>query len=297
MFIGTRNNPDTTCLESYLKAWHTTGGAAYVTGQLERGGKEKTLHLQFFLQFPKPGKRITALSKHDSKAHYEVVKINNGADEYCNKEDTRVDGPWSFGVKPARQNLKGDVARRNAELIAKGAEQAVLDGDIRLEQYRSVSAAIDQIKLKTLKPYTPSHDRGVWIYGPSRTGKSTHARDKYSDHFDKQQNKWFDGYTGQKTIILDDLDQDVLGHHLKRWMDVHPCNGECKGSTIPLQHDWFVVTSNQSIEELFKNKPEMIQPIQERCKNRIYHFDQPFKFMKKQETEELVDELSDKVKN
>lgn len=50
------------------------------------------------------------------------MKVNNGADDYCNKEDTRVEGPWTFGVKPARLNKAGDKKRRNAELLEKGAE-------------------------------------------------------------------------------------------------------------------------------------------------------------------------------
>lgn len=109
-------------------------------------------------------------------SHFEAVKYNNGADTYCNKDDTRLDGPWTFGAKPFKNNVKGDVAERNKSLIAKGAEQAVLDGDIRLEQYRNVSAAIEEINLKMQEPYCPGHDRGMWIYGPSRTGKSSWAR-------------------------------------------------------------------------------------------------------------------------
>lgn len=34
--------------------------------------------------------------------HIESVYRDNGADEYCLKEETRVDGPWEFGVKPKR---------------------------------------------------------------------------------------------------------------------------------------------------------------------------------------------------
>lgn len=232
MYLGTLNNPTSHYpefdLAQYLEAWHTQGKAVFVTGQLEKG-ESGTPHVQMFLQFAKPGIRITALKKHCKHARFDVVKFNNGADEYCNKEDGRLDGPHTYGIRPARKNLKGDTARRNNEIIAKGAEQAVRDGDIRLESYIQVERAINQIKLKSQVPYCPNHDRGVWIHGPSRTGKSTYARATYPDAYDKIQNKWFDGYAGQKAIILDDLDTDVLGHHLKRWMDVHACNGEVKG--------------------------------------------------------------------
>ncbi len=120
-FIGTLNNIEPVMCESYLQKWHTAG-CEYVTGQLEKG-KEGTVHLQFFLNFGgKAKKRISALKKHCPKAHFEPVLKDNGAAKYCNKEDTRLDGPWTFGVEPAQRNVKGDVARRNQALIAKGAE-------------------------------------------------------------------------------------------------------------------------------------------------------------------------------
>ena len=46
--------------------------------------------------------------------------VNNGADDYCNKEETRVEGQWSFGQKPARLNKAGDKARLNRELLEMG---------------------------------------------------------------------------------------------------------------------------------------------------------------------------------
>lgn len=51
------------------------------------------------------------LKKHCGHSHFEGVKVNNGADAYCMKEDTRVEGPWTFGVRPAQLNKKGDLAR------------------------------------------------------------------------------------------------------------------------------------------------------------------------------------------
>ncbi len=49
------------------------------------------------------------------------------------------------------------------------------------------------------------------------------------------------------------MDTPALGHFLKIWADGAPCKGEVKGATINLQHHKFVVTSNFSIEKLFKD--------------------------------------------
>lgn len=80
--------------------------AAYVCGQLEEG-KEGTRHVQFFLNF-KESVRLAGLKKLCASAHFEPVFVNNGAHTYCMKEDTRVAGPWEFGVKPVQRNNKVD---------------------------------------------------------------------------------------------------------------------------------------------------------------------------------------------
>lgn len=71
-WLCTLNNPGED-YKDYLEKWHTTGKARYVIGQLEKG-TEGTVHLQYFLNFQKPGVRMAALKKHCSKSHFEMVK-------------------------------------------------------------------------------------------------------------------------------------------------------------------------------------------------------------------------------
>lgn len=51
---------------------------------------------------------MSYLKKIDNKIHLEPVRINNGAHDYCMKEETRIDGPWEFGTKPVQRNNKKD---------------------------------------------------------------------------------------------------------------------------------------------------------------------------------------------
>lgn len=85
------------------------------------------------------------------------------------------------------------------------------------------------------EPYEHDDVRGHWLWGEPGTGKTTFARTEYgppNEVFIKSQSKWWDGYTGQSVVVLDDLDSDCLTHYLKIWADKWACTGEIKGGTV-----------------------------------------------------------------
>lgn len=104
-WLMTLNNPEEDPQE-YLKRFFNKTEAVYVVGQLEQGA-EGTLHIQFFANY-KAKCSAGKIKKFDNKLHIEKVKVNNGADTYCMKEETRVEGPYTFGVKPIKRNDKHD---------------------------------------------------------------------------------------------------------------------------------------------------------------------------------------------
>lgn len=53
-WIGTLNNPDGVVVQEFLERWVLRAKAVYVCGQLERG-EEGTVHVQYHINFKKPG--------------------------------------------------------------------------------------------------------------------------------------------------------------------------------------------------------------------------------------------------
>lgn len=265
-WFATYNNVDTTIARDYLEKWHTQHKATYVVGQVEKG-EEGTVHLQFVVILPKQRQTtLTGMKKKCSKAHFEIPRNIEASIDYCQKEDTRVEGPWTFGIRPAKRNVKGDVARWNKDVLEVGAVEAVDKGYIKVTDIRKLAQALDLYRMLKFKPFEATDVRGEWHWGVSGAGKSHYAHTTYPDAYIKQQNKWFDGYLGQKVILIEDLDTPTIGHYLKIWADKYACTGETKGGNLNLQHEKLIVTSNFSPAMLFKDQVPFIEPILRRFK-------------------------------
>jgi len=215
-WIGTCNNPDPGTYEDYMRAWskHTV----YCNGQLEVAPTTGTPHMQYFLHF-KEATRMSALKKICKRSCFKRISVNNGADDYCMKEETRVEGPWEFGVRPARLNVKGDKKRRNMELLQIGAEEAVREGMVDIKEYPKLKQAIDLFKNCTQKVAELERMDFHWYYGKPGIGKTKRITDAHPDFYEKSKSKYWNGYTNQDVILIDDIELDetfMLGN-LKMW--------------------------------------------------------------------------------
>lgn len=272
-FILTKNNPEE-APEEFFEVLKRDAVCACM--QLERG-KEGTPHYQAFVSYKTP-RHDTAMRSKFKGCHIEIAKNAMAAWRYCQKEETRVKGevPLTHGIPPAAKNVKGDTKARNEMILEKGVEACVRDGDINIERYKQIKQSVDLFKINTCTAKNREDVCGIWYHGAPGTGKSHKARELYGeDLYLKPQNKWWDGYTGQKYVLLDDFDKQgaCLGHYLKIWGDKYACSGETKGGTIPLQFEKFIITSNYTPEQLWEDT-EMRTAIERRFKKE--HFIAPF---------------------
>lgn len=201
-----------------------------------------TPHLQGYVYFPL-NKRLAACKKLHGKAHWAIAKGSTSQNvEYCSKGGVVTE----LGTRPSDD---GGATGKRMELqrwdeARKAAREGRLDdipSDIYVRYYRTLK---EIARDNMTAPQALSAPCGVWLYGPPGCGKSTGARKRWPDPYCKGQNKWWDGYSDQDAVLLDDFDCAALGHHLKIWADSFPFIAETKGGAIFIRPRTFVVTSN-----------------------------------------------------
>ena len=92
-----------------------------------------------------------------------------------------------------------------------------------------------------------------WIHGPSGVGKSYLVRLAFDNLYEKQNNKWWDGYNNEEVVLLDDFDLSCkkISYCIKIGGEIYRFKAEIKGGVIQPIYKKMIVTSNYSIEELF----------------------------------------------
>ncbi len=255
-FVFTMNNYEDTKLVDELDCRYIIYG--------KEVGASGTPHLQGAVVF-KSARRLPAVIKKMPGCHVEMMHGRlEQAVEYCMK-----DGDWTErGDKPKSQSEKGAGEKRRWKEIREAAEEGRyedIDDEVRFKYDQNIERIRSRaLKARKLQDTETQHE---WYWGDSGTGKSRKARTENPEAYLKMCNKWWDGYTDQETVIIEDLDKkhDVLCHHLKIWGDRYPFPGEMKGSGAVIRPKKIIVTSNYHPSDIWFSDSDL-QPILRRFK-------------------------------
>jgi len=224
-----------------------------------------TPHLQGFVVFNNArhigGVRQVLPGCHVERARGSVTQCV----DYCSK-----DGDFhERGARPISPEAKGDGERARWATALEHARRGTLeeiDPQIFICHYASIKRIeADNMGELLINPHTC----GIWIVGPSGCGKSRGVREKFPDLYPKPLNKWWDGYSGQDEVLIDDVDKSHgqwIGSFLKIWADHYPFIAESKGRSNQIRPKRLLVTSQYTINEVFNHDAALIEAIERRFK-------------------------------
>lgn len=210
-----------------------------------------TPHLQGQVVF-KSQKTRSAVSKLlGPRYHIECTASLFKSIEYCKKEGDF----FEKGTMPACQEAKGNKEKERWAAILAAAQ---------LGRFEEICPKIQVLHGKNLdhvysralraKKLAPTFKQMKWYFGATGTGKSRKAREDNPDAYIKMLNKWWDGYTDQPVVIIEDVDPvmcERMAHWFKIWTDHYPFPCEIKGTVIQVRPETIIVTSNYSLEQCF----------------------------------------------
>lgn len=182
-------------------------------------------------------------------------KIYCGFDDYKKDDKVKLKNPKfeEFGEIP-QQGKRFDLIDIR-DKIAKGVsvEKLTWDEPILYHQYGRTLEKLENIYLRT--QFRNWETKVIWYWGKTSTGKShTVYKDYKSDtHFNLNWNGGFwDGYKGQKTIIINETRGEVPFKELLKICDKWPHSVNIKGKEpVPLLCDKVVITSCKSPTDIY----------------------------------------------
>jgi len=286
-WLGTAHATDATDLEHVDAALSRagTGGSIlrYATWQFEVGEETANLHIQFYIQCRGPKRLTVVQSALDSPdCHLEVVQDDEAAETYCNKEDSRVCGPFKAG-EATSQGSREDLQRARDMVLESRSMRDLAHRDIRA--FAKYTKAWDRL-LNLHRPERFVGTRRFIIHwGIAGAGKSHYARDWCYKHYSVEDiyeiiagnnGVWFDGADNPKCIFIDDFRGSANLHVqiLKLLTDPngHPTQVESKHGRLWICPETVVITSETDPKEWYPRSEWM--GLQRRITN-VRHWSAP----------------------
>lgn len=215
-------------------------GSEYTKGE---DGKEPKHHWQGYVEFNNPMSFNTVKKMlGDENPHVEARKGTAAqASAYCKKE-----GKWKeFGhmSAPGTRNDLMDVAKA----INEGSKVSDL-AQMFPEQFIKYGKGIQAYSAARLK-HTAKEIRDVKVYvlyGPTGCGKTRWAYENFKDLYRLPCGTvWFDGYEGEKVLLIDDLNADPMKVDMfLQMIDRYPFQCPVKGGFTYAMWDTVIITTN-----------------------------------------------------
>ncbi len=218
---------------------------AYLILGRETGEKTQTPHYQGYVCF-ETRKYRTGVKKLFPSAWFKVKRgTSKECIVYCKKEGNYEE----FGTPPVSNTMANKRKWALARKAATTGDFESIPDDLYCRYVHNF------IKIRQLNPISHDDNKSMdnyWIQGPTGNGKTKFVKLKYDSIYYKGPNKWWDGYQGEPTVLLDDIGPNeckFLSYYLKQWLHEYPFRVQTKGSSIMIRPRRIIVTSQYTIDE------------------------------------------------
>lgn len=233
-------------------------------------GKEKgengTPHLQCYLEL-KNSVKFTTMKRLWPRAHIENRKgSGEQASNYCKKEEDFVE--WGELKNQGKRTDLEDLA----SLVKEGmsAEEICMAEPMSYHVYGRTLNKIEEIVNR--KKFRTWQTKGLWLYGPTGVGKTRYWSENWNPEEDYKlnfnDNGFWDGYVGQKRVIIDEFRGQIPYSELLSLMDRCPHTVKRKGlPPFPFLAEEVIITSSLCPEEVYKNlsQNDSMEQLKRRC--------------------------------
>lgn len=212
-------------------------------------------HYQCFVYFFNAKTMLQCKKFFGNDSHIEDCKgtINDNV-AYCTKDDNYKE----YGELP----LQGK--RTDLNEIKDNIKDGMKVDTIAIEQpeiYHQYGRTLNKIEDIVMRnKYRTEMTQGLWYYGPTGVGKSHKAFEGYtpSTHYVlPDDNGWWDGYTQQDTVIINDFRGRISYDFMLQLVDKWPVSVKRRGrEPIPFISKTVIITSPLRPEEVYHNRCE-----------------------------------------
>lgn len=244
--------------DSKFKDW-SKNGIKYIVYQVEKCASTGKEHIQGYFEGKRMSYKAVRECFGDDSIHLELRRGSQAeAIAYCKKEDTRISGPFEFGVKNnqgARNDLRSiyeDIVNDSSleDITERYAGQMIRYGrGIKDLYYNHLNSTIPNFK----------EVQCTILYGDAGTGKTKYIYDKFDPaevyRLRRSNNGtlWFDGYTGQKVLLIDEFYGWITWSDLLEFTDGYKLKLDVKGGFTFKNWDYVFITSNKAPENWYND--------------------------------------------
>lgn len=244
-------------------------GFAYICGGKEKAPTTGQIHIQGYFELYTSHSLAFLKNNLSKTAHFEQAKGNRKQNiEYCSKEKD-----LEHGIFYEENQLGWEMDKLKEKYDAKKLQfykDCRLYSMIELEQMYPTAVFEKRARIMEWRMNMPIKNdysgllkrKNFWIWGPTGVGKSRWVRQQGMTIYEKNLNKWWNGYDNQEIVVLEDFPigekARIMFDYIKIWSDRYTFVGELKNSHMricPGQFK-FIVTANHSIEETFSGIPD-----------------------------------------